>query len=475
VLKSMSITRRILSGVLLAELISAIIISLTSVAFERHIHFQAFDVMLHGRAEALLGAVADANDVADNVMLDTHAITIPKGDLFEVQENNGHVLGSSERWPAEITPGNVQAESKNGIYRATVNDRDYRFVSLSAVRTVDPGENGGTPHNITILYWSPTTHVWHEIYEAVRFYSILSLSLLIMTAGLIAWFLKNALSPLHQLASEASGISASQWSFNPPETARSTRELAPLTRAIEAALARLEQSFAQQRRFTSDAAHELKTGVAIIKSSLQLLTMRERSAEDYRNGLEVCLEDCTRLEGTVQQMLTLARVDYESDFRTPLANEAIDMADYVDDAVSQFASLAEMKEIAVNVTKPATSQVRIDGSDCALLCSNLLHNALQHSPAGSAISIRLADADGWIRLSVDDEGEGISEDVLPHIFEPFFRGDSSRDSKSGGTGLGLAICKAICKRAGGSIVINSVIDEGTQVSVRLPSSIGGKA
>jgi signal transduction histidine kinase len=471
----MSITRRILSGVLLAELISAIIISLTSVAFERHIHFQAFDVMLHGRAEALLGAVADANDVADNVMLDTHAITIPKGDLFEVQENNGHVLGSSERWPAEITPGNVQAESKNGIYRATVNDRDYRFVSLSAVRTVDPGENGGTPHNITILYGSPTTHVWHEIYEAVRFYSILSLSLLIVTAGLIAWFLRNALSPLHQLASEASGISASQWSFNPPETARSTRELAPLTRAIEAALARLEQSFAQQRRFTSDAAHELKTGVAIIKSSLQLLTMRERSAEDYRNGLEVCLEDCTRLEGTVQQMLTLARVDYESDFRTPLANEAIDMADYVDDAVSQFASLAEMKEIAVNVTKPATSQVRIDGSDCALLCSNLLHNALQHSPAGSAISIRLADADGWIRLSVDDEGEGISEDVLPHIFEPFFRGDSSRDRKSGGTGLGLAICKAICKRAGGSIVINSVINKGTQVSVRLPSSIGGKA
>jgi signal transduction histidine kinase len=475
VLKSMSITRRILTGVLLAELISAIIISLTSVAFERHIHFQAFDVMLHGRAEALLGAVADANDVADNVMLDTHAITIPKGDLFEVQENNGRVLGSSERWPAEITPGNVQAESKNGIYRATVNRRDYRFVALSAVRTVDPGENGGTPHHITVLYGSPTTHVWHEIYEAVRFYSILSLSLLIVTAGLIAWFLKNALSPLHQLASEASGISASQWSFNPPETARSTRELAPLTRAIEAALARLEQSFAQQRRFTSDAAHELKTGVAIIKSSLQLLTMRERSAEDYRNGLEVCLEDCTRLEGTVQQMLTLARVDYESDFRTSLANEPIDMADYVDDAVSQFASLAEMKEIAVSVTKTATPQVRMDGSDCALLCSNLLHNALQHSPAGSAISIRLADASGWITLSVDDEGEGISEDVLPHIFEPFFRADSSRDRKSGGTGLGLAICKAICKRAGGSIVINSVIDEGTQVSVRLPSSIGGKA
>ncbi len=197
-MKSMSITRRILSGVLLAELISGIIISLTSVAFERHIHFQAFDVMLHGRAESLLGAVADANDTADSVMLDTHSIAIPEGDLFEVQENNGLVLGSSRRWPAEITARNVETGSKNGIYRATVNHHEYRFVLLSAVRTVDPGEHGGTPHNITVLYGSPTTHVWHEIYEAARFYSILSLSLLIVTAGLIAWFLRSALSPLHR-------------------------------------------------------------------------------------------------------------------------------------------------------------------------------------------------------------------------------------------------------------------------------------
>jgi signal transduction histidine kinase len=471
----MSITRRILSGVLLAELISAIIITLTSVAFERHVHFQAFDVMLRGRAESLFGAVADANDVADNVMLDTRSITIPEGDLFKVQENNGRVLGSSPKWPTTVTPGNIQAESKNGIYHATVNHTDYRFVQLRAVRTVDPGEQGGIPHNITVLYGSPTTHVRHEINEAVRFYSILSLSLLIVTAGLIVWFLRNALSPLHQLASEASGISASQWSFNPPETARSTQELAPLTRAIEAALARLEQSFAQQRRFTSDAAHELKTGVAIIKSSLQLLTMRERSVEEYRNGLEVCLEDCTRLESTVQQMLTLARVEYELDQHIPSANELIDMADYVDDAVRQFSSLAQLSDITVSVRKTEAAKVYLDGNDCAVLCSNLLHNALQHSPVDSTISIRLADANGWMTLTIADEGEGIPEYVRPHIFEPFFRVDSSRDRKSGGTGFGLAICKAICLRAGGSIVIDSVVNNGTQVSVRLPSFITAKA
>jgi signal transduction histidine kinase len=199
--------------------------------------------------------------------------------------------------------------------------------------------------------------------------------------------------------------------------------------------------------------------------------MRDRSADDYRNGLEVCLEDCTRLESTVQQMLTLARVEYESDFRIPLATESIDMADYVDDAVSQFSSLAQLKDIAINVAKTGTAQVCLDVNDGALLCSNLLHNALQHSPSGSTISIRLTDADGWITFSIVDEGEGIPENVLPHVFEPFFRADSSRDRKSGGTGLGLAICKAICARAGGSIVIDSVVNKETQVSVKLPSYI----
>jgi hypothetical protein len=202
------------------------------VAFERHIHFQAFDVMLHGRAEALLCGCR--HDVADDVMLDTTG-TIP-GNLFEVQENNGRVLRSERS--KQRCRRNVQAGSKNGIYRTSVITT---FIALNAV--VRSWRTRRHPHSMACSMALRHPRL-AEIYEAVRFYLILSLSLLIATAGLTAWFLRNALFPLHQLASEACGISASQWSFKPPETARSTRELAPLTRAIEAALARLELSFA---------------------------------------------------------------------------------------------------------------------------------------------------------------------------------------------------------------------------------------
>jgi signal transduction histidine kinase len=470
-LKSTSISRRIITGVLLAELVSALVMTVISVFYERHVHFQAFDVMLHGRAESLLGAVADADDADDNLVLDTRSITIPKADLFEVQDATGRMLGRSPTWPQEITPEKVSSGSKKGTYRALANKEDYRFVRLDAVRIVDPGEHGGVTRRIIVLYGSPTTHVRREIREAVRFYFILSLLLLIATAVLITWFLRMALFPLHQLTSEAEGISVKQWSFNPPDAARSTRELAPLAKAIETTLARLERAFNQQRQFTSDAAHELKTDVAIIKSSLQLLTMRNRSTEEYRNGLEVCLRDCARLEGTVQEMLTLARVEYESDHSTSLRNESADLADYVDEAVHRFSSLTELKEISIKVTKTGSTKVNLNGEECALLCSNLLHNALQHSPSKSHIFITLTGSDGFLSMLIEDEGEGIPEEALPYIFEPFFRADSSRDRKSGGTGLGLAICKAICDRVGGSIVISSIVNTGTRVSLRLPSRL----
>jgi signal transduction histidine kinase len=210
--------------------------------------------------------------------------------------------------------------------------------------------------------------------------------------------------------------------------------------------------------------------VAIVKSSLQLLAMKPRSSEMYLSGLEVCLEDCVRLENTVLQMLTLARVEY-APVRSPdnVVQEMCAMAACVEESMRQFTSLAELREVRVTLATPEHTDVLLGAKECAILCSNLLHNALQHSPAGSEIKIELVRGQGWLTLSVEDRGEGIALEILPHVFEPFYRGDASRDRKSGGTGLGLTICKAICDEAGGSISIASEVGAGTQVMVRLPS------
>src|SRR6202044_775449 len=112
--------------------------------------------------------------------------------------------------------------------------------------------------------------------------------------------------------------------FAPPQRARTIRELAPLTVALETVLIGLEQSFMQQRRFVSDAAHELKTAVAVLKSSLQLLTLKQRTALEYEHGIERCQLDCDRMEDAVAKMLTLAQLEtntetLSSHFETNLA------------------------------------------------------------------------------------------------------------------------------------------------------------
>jgi signal transduction histidine kinase len=250
-------------------------------------------------------------------------------------------------------------------------------------------------------------------------------------------------------------------------------ELRPLAQALEAALERVQRSFEQQRRFTSDAAHELKTDVSIVKSSLQLLAMRKRTAEEYSDGLAVTLRDCDRLEETVQKLLTLARLEQPEE---PNAKErkqhCCSLREAAEEAVHQSASLAQLREIAVRMDARADAFVRLDRRDAVLLCANLLVNALQHSPRQGKVQLSLAQENGSVRFTVQDWGEGIAEEDRPCLFHPFYRGDVSRSRKSGGTGLGLSICKAICDRAGGSIDIANHSEGGALVTVSLPAYIG---
>jgi signal transduction histidine kinase len=292
--------------------------------------------------------------------------------------------------------------------------------------------------------------------------------LLLVTGPLIAWLLHRGLLPLRQLAALASGVSVDAWQFTPPASARTTPELAPLTQAIESVLQRLERSFLQQRTFVSDAAHELKTSVAVVKSSLQLLGMKRRTPEEYKAGLERCLADCQRLEEIVAKMLTLARAESaSSDLSQP---PVADLAERLCAVVAELETVAALRGVHVEVTAPASGACRVPlvAEDGSLLFSNLLLNALQHSPSGSPVEVRLRQEAGAVEVRIQDHGDGIEPEALPHVFDRFYRGDPSRTRNTGGTGLGLAICKAIAERAGGSITLASQPGQGTTATVRLP-------
>ncbi|HEX7157685.1 MAG TPA: HAMP domain-containing sensor histidine kinase, partial [Edaphobacter sp.] len=148
-----------------------------------------------------------------------------------------------------------------------------------------------------------------------------------------------------------------------------------------------------------------------------------------------------------------------------------DLATCARESVRQLASLAELSRVKVVFDASKETPVPLDANDCTVLCSNLLHNAILHSASGSIVNVAVNASDGWATFTVQDNGDGIAPEALPHVFEPFYRGDPSRDRRSGSTGLGLAICKALCDAAGGSIVLTSQPGTGTLVTVRLPAAV----
>jgi signal transduction histidine kinase len=460
--KPYSLTHRLISTILLVELLAAISISGAAMLYERHVRFRSFDIMLRGRADSLMGAVQDADDTGDNVMLDGTQAKLPQQDIYQAEQTGVRVLGHSRNWTG--MPGGKPGD----FFSISAGGQHYRALKIEGLRIVDPGEKGGgTPRPVTIFYGAPVDRVWSEIWETVGFYSATSLGLLAISGVLIFYLLSRGLSPLRELATEAEGVSVDSWNFVPPPKARIIRELAPLTAALETVLARLEHSFVQQRHFMGDAAHELKTAVAVLKSSLQLLTLRQRTALEYERGLERCLLDCQRMEETVAKMLTLARIEANA---APAMGAIADLEECLRRAVRQFESMAELKRQSILIIGEGPVMVEAEADQLQLLCGNLLLNALQHSPTGSSIRAFIKQEVTHAELAIEDDGEGIAAQDLPHIFDRFYRGDPSRSRKTGGTGLGLAISKAIVSRWQGTIDITSSVGIGTRVVVDLPSA-----
>jgi signal transduction histidine kinase len=464
-MKRHSLSRRLISSVLLVELIFAVAVIALAAAYERHAHLRSFDIMLEGHADSLLGAVQDAEDPADNVMLDRTGLQLPAEDVYEVRDSGGRLLGRSANWQGP-DPGET-ASIGDHIYWTRINGRHYRVLTLHGLRVVDPGDKGGgMPRHILVAYGAPTAPVWHQIRNAIVFFSLSNFVLLLVTGVLMAWLLHRGLAPMRELATEAERISIHRWSFQPPDSAVGTRELAPLASALSAAMQRLEASFSQQRRFVSDAAHELKTAVAVVKSSLQLLAMRQRTTEEYAAGIEVSLVDCERMEEIVARMLTLARAEHPTTEQHSAGPS--DLSAAAASIAQQFDSMAELRWVTLTLAADRPALVPLSSEECSLLCSNLLLNALQHSPPRTEVKMSVRAELNLVELRIEDHGDGVDPALLPHAFERFSRGDPSRSRNTGGTGLGLAICKAIVDNAGGAIVLESVPGHGATAVVRLP-------
>ncbi len=458
-MKPDSLTRRIIAAVLVVELLCALTFSGVALWHERWARLHAFDVMLGGRSDSLLGAVQDAEDPEDNVAIDPAELRLPKDDVYAVYNQGGRLIGSS----VGATPALIQRLT-DGLRDIRSGGRTYRVLEREGLRIIDRAENAGVGlrRPVTIVYAAPTAHLWGEIFEAASFY-LVSIALLVsVSTALLVWLVRRLLRPIEELALEAARLSASSLNFAPPETAMRTLELRPLANALSGAFSRLKLAFETEHRFMSDAAHELKTAVAVVRSSIQVLAMRPRSPEEYRSGLEQILIDNERVEELIARMLSSVRAE-----RPSLGSgAAVDLGRTVDQALARLRSFAQANSVEIQSAIKGGVYGRISAEEVQTLVSNLVVNAVQHSREGAAVCVvldRCSDRERGAMLEVRDQGFGIAETSLPFVFDRFYREDSSRSRETGGAGLGLAICKSIVESAGGHMELESVQGKGTTV------------
>ncbi len=277
------------------------------------------------------------------------------------------------------------------------------------------------------------------------------------------WVTTRSIRPLRNISTTAMKISAGDLSQRIP-AANQARELGELTGVLNATFARLEAAFAQQTRFTSDAAHELRTPVSVILTQAQTALSRERSAADYRETLEACHRAAQRMRGLIESLLELARLDAGSE---PMDKREFDLGRVAEECLELIAPLAAEFGLTLKRDLPEVKCVG-DADRMAQVVTNLLANAVNYNKAGGEVVVRTGKDQDEAWLEVENTGPGIPAEDLPHVFERFYQVDKSRTRPGGRTGLGLAIAKAIVDSLGGRFEAESNAGEPTRFRVRLP-------
>jgi heavy metal sensor kinase len=279
------------------------------------------------------------------------------------------------------------------------------------------------------------------------------------------WLACKAFGPIDRMAATAAEITSSRLDRR-LEEAGARDELGGLARTFNAMIGRLQRSFEEVRRFTADAAHELRTPLAAMRTEAEVALRSPRSPERDGRVLEDLLEEMERLTRLVSQLLFLCREDAglgAGDLR-PLR-----LDDLVSEVGEHMRVAAQEKGIGLNLDLPGPCPVRGDADRLRQLFFNLLDNAIKYTPTGGTVAVRGESSGGQVRVTVADTGIGIPADHLPHVFDRFYRVDPSRSPETEGSGLGLAICRSIAEAHGGRLAIDSDLGNGTRVALVLPA------
>jgi heavy metal sensor kinase len=377
---------------------------------------------------------------------------------IQVSTPGGEALFRSERIKREGLP---KATDPPVDGRPTFENFTGRAGHTRLLSRIVPGPGGP----LTLQVAAPLAADDHESGELLTVMLLAGPLALASALGGGYLLARRALAPVDRMAAEAAQITANRLDRR-LELPNPDDELGRLGATLNGMISRLERSFEETRRFTADAAHELRTPLAVMRNAAEVALRSPREPEHYRRVLGDVLEEVERLTRLTEQLLFLCREDAGL---IPRVMTEVRLDDLARDAASHMGVVAEAKGLTLDRVGLAPCLVRADADQIRRLLFNLLDNAIKFTPAGGTVRVGLERSDRHALLTVADTGAGIPAEHIPHVFERFYRADPARGQEGEGTGLGLAICRSVAEAFGGHLRVESAVGQGTRMTFVMPA------
>jgi two-component system OmpR family sensor kinase len=369
----------------------------------------------------------------------------------------------------ELTPDEVDAVQDLVRY-AQVWQADGLSLLRSQYMTSDlplDSERLGAVHQRHVLQVAAPLRSRNALLTSVgAFLALLSIAVTASAFGGSWWLAGRAMRPVHEIMDQAEEIGVGSLERRIHAYA-DTREYQRLVDVLNTMLERIQGAFEVQRRFTSDASHELRSPLTAMRGELELALRRERDLPEYRRVVESTLEEVVRLSRITEDLLILARSDSGALVVRP---EPVDVAGAVERVLERLRGKAAAKGVALESDVVGDTTAEVDPVLLGQTAWNLLENAIRFTPAGGRIRVVARGDAERVELLVEDSGPGFPPEMLDRVFDRFFRADParSRPDEVSGTGLGLAIVKGVAEAHHGTAEAANVPDGGARVTVRLP-------
>ena len=312
---------------------------------------------------------------------------------------------------------------------------------------LQPDENfSNVVNNISVEFWIKSL--------------LITLIITLISSSLIFWIIGNALEPLKKFGKQIEEIQAKNLQ-SPTVSTDGSIEIVRLSNAFNEMLKRLNNTFSAQKQFSANAAHELRTPLAVIRTKLEVFEKSEHfEIRDYMEIITMVRMQTDRLSHVIDLLLEM------TELQSAKRSDRIQLAKIVEEVICDLASVGDKKNISL-IQKSGDAQIM--GNDTLIYRAiyNLVENAIKYNREGGKVTVEVTQNGKFANILISDTGSGINPSDCEHIFEPFFRVDKSRSRDLGGAGLGLALVKEIAQQHGGDVRVVQSSESGTQIELML--------